>query len=292
MESNPTGPEQPGAPNVGWSKMPSITVELSEFIEKAYAAGQEAWPEVRLDPAAFAERLQGLALDAQSLAARAGDIYLAAACLTGDKAALLAFERTFLVPVPKMLTRVGLSPHQEDELRQQLRIRLLVGPCPRIGEYKGLGPLGAWVRVCALRLALALKTGGEAKRNDSDAVDELMADFSGNEMVLDTQQHGPAFKAALQEALAGLAPREKTLLRLHFLEGMNIDALGAVFRVHRATAARWLVAIRTQILGQVRAKLSLEIGASQSEAVSLVRLLRSEVQVSIRRILSEESSRS
>ena len=93
-----------------------------------------------------------------------------------------------------------------------------------------------------------------------------------------------------RQALTTLTAREKTLLRLHFLDGMNIDALGVVFRVHRATVARWLVAIRTQVLDRVRQTLSLDLGASPSEAISLVRLLRSEVQLSIRRILEDGES--
>jgi RNA polymerase sigma-70 factor (ECF subfamily) len=108
--------------------------------------------------------------------------------------------------------------------------------------------------------------------------------------LIDAEHHREAFQAALQDALTTLTPREKTLLRLHFLDGMNIDALGVVFRVHRATVARWLVAIRTQVLDRVRQTLSLDLGASPSEAISLVRLLRSEVQLSIRRILEDGES--
>ena len=146
-------------------------------------------------------------------------------------------------------------------------------------------------RVCALRLALDLKMSPEvAKRGDNQALDALVGGANIGETVLDAEQHREAFREALQEALAMLTAREKTILRLHFLDGMNIDALGKVFQVHRATVARWLVSIRTRVLDDVRKRLSLDLGASSSEAQSLVRLLRSEVQLSIRRILSDEPS--
>jgi RNA polymerase sigma-70 factor (ECF subfamily) len=260
----------------------------SQLVENAYAAGRAAWPGVRLEKAAFVERVQALDLTPEDLTARASDVYLATACLARDPAAVLAFERAFLAPVPKLLTRVALSPHQEDELRQQLRIRLLVGPSPRLAEYRALGPLGGWVRVCALRLALDLKLGAEAHRGDSDALDALMGGAPGAEALIDAEHYRGAFQAALQGALTTLTAREKTLLRLHFLDGMNIDSLGALFQVHRATVARWLVAIRTQLLDRVRQTLSIDLGATSSEAQSLVRLLRSEVQVSIVRILGDE----
>lgn len=260
------------------------------MVDDAFAAGQQAWPGVALDRARFHERVAEMGVDLESLPARASDLYLASACAERDPAAVQAFERHFLQPVPRMLTRVALSEHQEDELRQQLRIRLLVGPSPRIAEYRGMGPLGGWVRVCALRLALDLKLGSdEQRRSDGEALDALMVGAAGTEVMIDAVHHRAAFQEALQEALTTLTAREKTLLRLHFLDGMNIDALGAVFRVHRATAARWLVAIRGQLLERVRQKLSLDIGASPSEAQSLVRLLRSEVQVSIQRILGEDA---
>jgi RNA polymerase sigma-70 factor (ECF subfamily) len=264
-------------------------MEFSQLLDQAYDAGRRSWPGVNVDKAFFAERIRILAVEEDQLLTLAGDLYLASACLARDKEGVLAFEKGFLAPVPRLLTRVALSPHQEDELRQQLRIKLLVGPAPKIGEYRGMGPLGGWVRVCALRLALDLKLGADNRRSDGDALDALMVGGTGGEIQLDAEHHRAAFQAALQESLAGLSPREKTLLRLHFLDGMSIDAIGIVFRVHRATVARWLVAIRTQVLDRVRVKLALEIGASPSEAQSLVRLLRSEVQVSIRRILGDET---
>jgi RNA polymerase sigma-70 factor (ECF subfamily) len=265
-------------------------MEFFEFVDQAFDAGQVAWPGVSLPKAAFDERLRLLQVDPDNLLARGGDLYLAAACAANVPAAVATFERSFLVPVPRQLGRVVLTAHEEDELRQQLRVKLLVGPTPKILEYKGSGPLGAWVRVCALRLALDLKMAPEVvKRGDNQALDALMGANAGGETMLDTEHHRESFREALQESLAMLTTREKTILRLHFLDGMNIDALGTVFHVHRATVARWLVSIRTRVLDHVRQRLSLDLGASSSEAQSLVRLLRSEVQVSIQRILGDES---
>jgi RNA polymerase sigma-70 factor (ECF subfamily) len=265
-------------------------MEFFEIVDEAYVAGGAAWPGVSLSKTAFDERVRLMHVEPDNLLARGADLYLAIACAAQLPAAVSQFERTFLVPVPRQLGRMALTTQEEDELRQQLRVKLLVGPLPKILEYKGSGPLGAWVRVCALRMALDLKTAPEVtKRGDNEALDALVGGTGAAETMLDTEHHREAFREALQEALAMLTAREKTLLRLHFLDGMNIDALGTVFQVHRATVARWLVSIRTHVLDDVRRRLSLEIGASSSEAQSLVRLLRSEVQVSIQRILGEDA---
>jgi RNA polymerase sigma-70 factor, ECF subfamily len=259
------------------------------MLDGAFEAGQAAWPGVNLAKSVFAERVAAMGLDPGALELRGGDVYLAIACAEQDAAAVAFFERTFLGSVARQLGRIVLSPHEEDELRQRLRVKLLVGPNPKIIEYKGSGPLGAWVRVCALRMALDLNAAPEVlRRNDNQALDALMASTPGGEVLLDAEHHREPFRAALGEALDALTAREKTLLRLHFLDGMNIDALGSMFQVHRATVARWLVAIRSGVLEHVRRRLSLDLGASPSEAQSLVRLLGSDVQLSIHRILQHE----
>jgi RNA polymerase sigma-70 factor (ECF subfamily) len=262
------------------------------MLDGAYDAGLAAWPGVNLDKAVFAQRVTELEVDAATLEQRGPDLFLATACAHNDAAAIGFFERAFLTSVTRQLGRVALSPSEEDELRQRLRVKLLVGPQPKILEYRGSGPLGAWVRVCALRLALDLNAAPEVlRRNDHQALDALMASTPGGEVMLDSEHHRAPFRAALQEALAALGTKEKTLLRLHFLHGMNIDALGSMFQVHRATVARWLVAIRTGVLDHVRQRLSLDIGASPSEAQSLVRLLGADVQLSIQRILEPDAGR-
>lgn len=259
------------------------------ILDEAFSAGRQAWPGINLDRQAFASRIGVMALDPGALAQRGPDLYLAVACLENDPVALTLFERTFLAQVPRQLGRLLLSREEEDELRQRLRVKLLVGPTAKILEFKGSGPLGAWVRVCALRLALDLTAAPEIlKKNDTQALDTLMAATPGGEVLLDAERHREAFRMALQEALAALTTKDKTILRLHFLDGMNIDSLGVMFRVHRATVARWLVSIRSGVLNHVRQRLSLDFGASASEARSLVRLLGNDVQLSIQRILRPE----
>jgi RNA polymerase sigma-70 factor, ECF subfamily len=261
------------------------------MMDTAFAAGQGAWPGVNLDKSVFAERMRELQVDPEALARRPEDLYLATACVRKDPTALALFERTFLASVTRQLGRVALGPAEQDELLQRLRVLLLVGPSPKLLQYRGSGPLGAWVRVCALRLAIEMDAAaGSVRRSDDQALDRLMVGTPGGEVLLDAEHHRESFRVALQEALAALNTKEKTLLRLHFLEGMNIDALASVFHVHRATVARWLVAIRTGVLKTVRKRLSIDLGATPSEAKSLVRLLGSEVELSVHRLLEREET--
>ncbi len=55
------------------------------------------------------------------------------------------------------------------------------------------------------------------------------------------------FKAAFEAALATLSSRERNVLRLHILDGLNIEQIGTLYKAHRATVARWIAASRKKI---------------------------------------------
>jgi hypothetical protein len=101
------------------------------------------------------------------------------------------------------------------------------------------------------------------------------------------RQYGPAFKAAFAAAFSALAPRQRTLLRQQVLDGLTIDELGALYRVHRATAARWLERAREALLSGTRTALERELKVSATECESIMRLAQSQLHVSIRRLLGE-----
>jgi RNA polymerase sigma-70 factor (ECF subfamily) len=96
------------------------------------------------------------------------------------------------------------------------------------------------------------------------------------------------FRAAFQAAIAALDERQRTLLRQHFLDGVNTEQLGALYRVHRATAFRWLRDARARLLRQIRAELVTRLGIGRDELDSLLRLIDSRFEVSAERVLAAE----
>src|SRR5262245_23205825 len=64
-------------------------------IEEAWNAGRAAWPALALDRERFAAYL--VRHDAPAPAKHSSDLYLAAACLAGDRAALAVFDRELLI---------------------------------------------------------------------------------------------------------------------------------------------------------------------------------------------------
>jgi RNA polymerase sigma-70 factor (ECF subfamily) len=70
------------------------------------------------------------------------------------------------------------------------------------------------------------------------------------------------------------------------MDDLNIEAIGRVFRVHRATVARWLVTIRTRLFEHVRQRMGIAPGQSSAELRSLFAMVRSDLRVSIERLLA------
>ena len=71
---------------------------------------------------------------------------------------------------------------------------------------------------------------------------------------------------------------------------LGIDHIGKVYDVHRATAARWLTRARESLFEMTRSHLRAELGLDDDEFQSLVRLVRSRLDVSVCRILAEDAA--
>jgi RNA polymerase sigma-70 factor (ECF subfamily) len=188
--------------------------------------------------------------------------------------------------------------HAEDAL-QVVRTKLFVGDgsrdgTPKIADYRGRGSLAGWVRVVAVRTALTLRRGARrAERREAN--DDALLDVPGALDVeldhLKTRYRGE-LQAALRRALSSLTARERNLLRMHFIEGLSVDDLGALHRVHRATAARWIVSIRERLFDAIREDLTHRLGIDRSEFDSLVALVRSQLDVSLHRFLAADDGAS
>lgn len=265
-----------------------------ETLRLTIAQARAAWPALDVDVAEFARHLDenlpaGAADRARLATLHAADLYLAFGCAQGNPAALSAFERDYLSRVPTFVSRIDRSPEFVDEVLQILRVRLLVaadGAWGKIGDYSGAGPLASWLAVVAMRAALDLRRPRvETVSPDEDLAAKVLSGHADVEGELLRERFRAEFQRALDGAMAALAPRDRNLLRLYFVEGHTIDKLALRFRVHRATAARWLQTTREGILDDIRRRLGADAGLAPSEVESLLGLMRSAVHLSLSRAL-------
>jgi RNA polymerase sigma-70 factor (ECF subfamily) len=95
------------------------------------------------------------------------------------------------------------------------------------------------------------------------------------------------FEAAIRTALRGLGPRDATLLRLHLEQRIGIDQLAVMYKISRATAARWMQRARAALEDGVRAELREKLKLTTSEFDSLAGALLSDLEVSVLAVLGE-----
>ena len=262
---------------------------MQAALAEAIARGHSRWPGVALPAAALADYVATQAISPDTVRARADDLYLAAACAAGDAAAIGVFEHEYLRQARAYLGRLSLSEEMMDEVRQEVRVRLLVDRPPRIAGYKGTGPLGAWVRVATVRIALDLLEAARRRQgapaHEDDLAARVTAEVVRPEAELARARVRPLLESAVEQAILALSDRDKAVLRFHYVEGLNVDAIGAIYRVHRATVARWLADIRQRLLRSVQDRLAVNVRMSASEFRSLVGAVQEELRLSIGRIL-------
>jgi RNA polymerase sigma-70 factor (ECF subfamily) len=76
-------------------------------------------------------------------------------------------------------------------------------------------------------------------------------------------------------------------LRQHHVDGLTLDELAGVYRIHRATLARRLAAAREKLAAHTRRILLQRFGLGRKELDSLMVLVRSHLDVSMRTLLKE-----
>jgi RNA polymerase sigma-70 factor (ECF subfamily) len=268
-------------------------------IEELWREARAAWPavDVALEPyTAFVEKhLAPLTDPDQVLPTLFGpDLYLACACAAGDPGALRLFEDQVLPQADAALRRVDASPTFADEVRQILRQKLFVGDgesAPKIGDYAGRGPLATWVRVAAVRTALNLRGSGRREMPMSASQVAALApavDDPGLKYL--KGRFADEFETSLAHACGQLSERDRTILRLRYADDLNIDQIGALYGVHRATVARWIGRIRDEVYEGTRKDLIGRLKLDDSDFESLLRLAQSQIDVSLSAVLTSQRS--
>jgi RNA polymerase sigma-70 factor (ECF subfamily) len=217
------------------------------------------------------------------------DLALACAATFGEDEAMRTLEQRQLPSVDVVLRRKGIPAADLQDLRQVLLARLCVprpGEKPRIAQYAGKGTLQGWLRVVAVREAQAiLEKGGREQLEDVEVLTRAAMAEGDHEMAYLKARYGEELKASFAAAMAMLEPRDRNVLRYSVIEGLSIDRIADLYQVHRATAARWLEAAREHILKETRRDLMARLAIDRSEFESIARLVQSQLDVSLSRLL-------
>jgi RNA polymerase sigma-70 factor (ECF subfamily) len=159
---------------------------------------------------------------------------------------------------------------------------------PRITEYAARGPLVGWLQIIVTRMAQERATAPATRVGDTELESALLTELThsgaGPELEVLHAKFQGALGRALRVAANQLSEKDRTLLRLHYVDGVGLHELSRAYQVHRATISRWLLAARDAYLGAMRDELSSTTGVARPEVDSLVRALQSRVEVSLRQL--------
>ena len=260
---------------------------LETALGEQLSAARSALPEQAFGAADFvrylAERLpEGVPLADSLPRIRTPDLSLAFGCVYGQTAALQRLDSDFLSQV-----RVrGASAEHREEVLQQLRTRLLVaepGRLSRLAQYRGEGPLLAWLQLSAARIAI------EIARKQPSAELQRRA-FSDPDLVVDPEldflklRYAEHFQRALDRALGELDSSDAALLKLCYLNQTPPSALASMYGVSTRTVQRRIAEVRERILGLTRDYLQAELSLEPNELDSLLALVQSRLHLSLRRL--------
>ncbi len=232
-------------------------------------------------------------MDQDAPALHSEDVAWARALAAGERAALERYERELVPMIEAQLRRRGHTNDAISDIQQTLRTRLFVGDGegPGIAAYEGRATLKSWILIAALREAVRLRQrSAREPATDDDALIALADRSDAAAPAADKQRYRDAFRLAFRRALATLTPRDRVLLRMHILDELTIDQIGAVQGVHRATAARWIERARETLSREVRKDLMAQLGADPFDTEELLQWMQSRIELSLS-VLAGDPSR-
>jgi RNA polymerase sigma-70 factor, ECF subfamily len=258
----------------------------SSQLEAAVGTARAAWPDLDVDADALAARLTGLVgddADPEGALAKihVADVYLTVALAAGHCDALSALERDYLPDLRTTLSRMGLTASAIDETLQVMREELLVpraGAPARILNYGGRGQLRGWLRSVAARTGLRSFRGPTADELDDrihgTPVDDLELDYL-------KRTYGEVFKRAFTAAMTELSADDRVLLKQRFRHRLGVEELGTMHGVHAGTISRRVQATRERLVAGTHKAMMSELGVAPGEVSSIMRLIHSQLAISL-----------
>ncbi len=266
--------------------------ETREVLARHRAAARAAWPQLVVDDAELGRELArrlGGATPAQLASCRASDVYLAIAASRGDASAIAQVKQVIDREVDMTAAKTGASPEQVADVKSEIARIVLVDEGQRpaaLRDFAGRAELKSYVCVIATReLIRTVQRGRREQPVEDDRLFAMLSNLDDPEMNALRARYHDSVTTGLRSALGRLGERERALLRYQLVDGWNVDRVGALYGVHRATAARWIAGARDALGTLLRDEVSRTLAIPVAEVDSIVRLVQSRIDVSLARMI-------
>lgn len=237
---------------------------------------------------AFAEHLLSLDDGDTSIEdVRAGDLYIAWCCTQGCSSALEHFWTSCVPTARRAAFSVTKNEDLAEDVVQDVLQNLIVGTADKPGSlasYQGRSKLDRWLRSVTVRAALSAsrKSSKMAATEDEDSLMQVPDVDDDPELALLKETSSEMVETALRDALRELDSETRLVLQQHLIDGLTIDQLASIYRIHRATAARRIAKAREALLSATRQKLRSAVQMTGGDLDSLINFAQSRVKLSLR----------
>ncbi len=235
----------------------------------------------------FAHYLVGLELDEQALEdVRGADLYLAWCCVLGCNEALEYFWKTCLPSSRRAAYSVTKDESLAEDVMQEVVQRLVISTPDKpatLSSYRGRSKLERWLRSVTVRAALsATRKHSKPHADSEDSALQVPSLSDDPEIALLKESSSEMVESALREALMKLDDETRLVLQQHLIDGLTIDQLATIYRIHRATAARRIAKAREELLSETRHRLRAAVQQTGRDLDSLILFAQSRVKISLR----------
>jgi RNA polymerase sigma-70 factor (ECF subfamily) len=238
--------------------------------KSAFERGQHDWPGLSVTFSQFTHHLDGIGYRA-GLPRHLGAVFLCVGCTVGLADACSALDRSYLSALRPTVRRLVRNNDAAEDVLQEVRNRLLVGPSPKIATYRGEGSLASWLRIIALNVARDYKRSCVSETRRFSRLKDLCHPKARTIHPDDAyflKECSRVCEMSLLSAVASLAEDERILLRNHFVLGVGIDELGRLYSVDRSTAARRILRSVQAVRCHLEDKLSNHFGGLNAHELS------------------------
>lgn len=258
----------------------------ADALSRVLSAGRTRWPGLKVDSQELSRYLVDRGISVEGLTPSiACDLFLAFACFANVPSAVQLFQTTYDPIIAATARRFDATGGMVDELRQRLAESLFVGAgrrAGRIGEYRGRGPLSAWVRTCAKRAALRLaKINSPEMLMTRDALADEISDVCDQELTLLKDHYGELFRKELVLALSELPAKDRMLLQLHLVAGLSTTRIAKMYHLNQSSISRQLQRAATTTFLLIKQRIHLRLGVATAELESLLDLARSHIELTL-----------
>src|SRR5262249_28465795 len=99
-------------------------------------------------------------------------------------------------------------------------------------------------------------------------------------------RYAPLLSEAFAKTIASLPVKQRTVLRMYFVEGLTTDAIARIHRVDGSTVVRWIARARSTILEDACRLVTERLDIPPSELESLFEIVRSQIDMTLERVLA------